>query len=139
MIHSEIMKTLFAILLISAFARIAVFGIFAMNQGEHAHNGCIAKTVNGAFCPDATNSFASVIFHLNTFKSFSSATRASFIFGILLAVFIFISIFRALFGFLENFFGKQLLSFNYFNESDFSSKESIRSWLSLHENSPSIV
>ncbi|MDO8430106.1 MAG: hypothetical protein Q7S73_01955 [bacterium] len=133
------MKTLFAILLISAFASIAVFGIFAMNQGEHAHNGCIAETANGALCPDETNIFASIAFHLNTFKNFSSATSESFMLGALLAIFIFTSILRAFFGFLENFSDKQLFSFNYFNEPDFTQKEFIRSWLSLHENSPSAV
>ncbi|MDP3999786.1 MAG: hypothetical protein Q8P76_04350 [bacterium] len=63
------MKLLPVILLVG-FVSIAVFGFAAMND-DHG-SGCLATMVNGGVCPEQ-NPLVFAAFHLEVFKSFSSA------------------------------------------------------------------
>ena len=70
------MRLSLILLVIVSFVGIAVFGVFSMGgHGDHGHNGCIATAVQGVQnCPEENNTLSFLNFHLNTFKSFSSAT-----------------------------------------------------------------
>ncbi|MBI2552753.1 hypothetical protein HYW17_05645 [Candidatus Uhrbacteria bacterium] len=63
------------IILLVSFIAIAVFGFIAMGGGSgHAHGGCIAATANGLpSCPGSGENTESLLFHIQTFKSFSQA------------------------------------------------------------------
>ena len=133
------MKILLTILLFISFAVMAVFGIFAMNNGEHTRGGCIASIVNGAPCPNESNSFASIAFHLIAFKSFSTATFGGFIASFLMLAFVIAYLLRSLPDSLVGFSSKQE-SFLRFREDESSPiGDHIRQWLALHENSPSVT
>ncbi len=133
------MKVLFATLLISAFFGVAVFGVFAMNHGEHALGGCIAATVNGAPCPDDNNPLASIAFHLNVFKSFSTATFVGFAVGLFLIALALVYSSRALLSSQINSSPKQASFSSFIASSPPSIAEYICHWLALHENSPSVA
>jgi hypothetical protein len=130
-------------MVIFSFAAIAVFGVFAMNHGgEHSH-GCIAATAQGvADCPNQANPFAFLAFHLDAFKSFSTATVGSLLASALLVALalIFVS-FLALFfkdtapllSRLQTHQRKRQESF------EFPFRLQLNHWLALHENSPSVI
>lgn len=65
----SIMKQTLTGITLASFLVISVFGLFLMST---MHGGCIAEAVNGGICPQ--NAFASLAFHLNAFRTFSSAT-----------------------------------------------------------------
>ncbi len=124
------MKALFSILAIISFVTIAVFGFSAMEQDpEHGHSKiCIATVANGFECPPGTNL---IDFHLNAFRTFSNATLLAYS---LLALFV------ALWTLPTGPFGlKPVLKFQTKDRGPlFISRETIlKSWFSLHENSPS--
>lgn len=136
------MKFWLSLGILLSFIGVAGFGVFAMgHMGEHG--GCIAATANGAMCPGEMNPIAEISFHLNAFKSFSTATFADFMAGmmglLLLLTLAFSYIFRSLFGFRISPFLDQRFSFASVGEQTPSGIESIRSWIALHENSPSIA
>jgi len=132
------MKGLFTVSLISVFAAIAVFGVFMMDHGGQSHSGCIAATANGALCPEG-NALASIAFHLNAFKNFSTAIFASsiaalFILALALAYFL-----RLPAGLCANSFSEQRYFSNSFGEQVYPARKYILRWLALHENSPSLI
>src|SRR3989344_6852325 len=72
------------VLVVFSFIGIAVFGAFAMAEDtENDHNGCIASAAKGASCP-MENGFSSSAFHINAFKSFSTAILNGSLAGLLL-------------------------------------------------------
>lgn len=67
------MKHFLAALLIGAFAAVAVFGSFLMNH-EGSHGSCIAVAAHGgADCSRDEGAWTFIAFHLDAFKSFSTA------------------------------------------------------------------
>jgi|SRR3989344_3728108 len=132
-------KSNISILLLSAIAFIAVFGVFSMT-GTMAHgSGCWATSANGIDCPENMNPIASINFHIDAIEKFSLATlQDTFSLTLLLVVLLFISArmfllkevsilnrIRSRFHFLRTIFKLYRLKFT--------------RWLSLLENSPSLT
>ncbi|MDP2598316.1 MAG: hypothetical protein Q8P49_00625 [Candidatus Liptonbacteria bacterium] len=134
------MKSVLSLAILLSFIGIAVFGIFAMgHMGEHG--GCIAATASGGLCPGEANPLAEIAFHLEAFKGFSTATFPGFMAGmtglLMLLSLAFAYIFRSLIDFhVSPSLGQQFSSSPIGGRSLFGI-ESVRSWLALHENSPS--
>ncbi|OGZ54741.1 MAG: hypothetical protein A3B25_01635 [Candidatus Ryanbacteria bacterium RIFCSPLOWO2_01_FULL_48_26] len=137
------MKLVFTVFVMGSFFSIAVFGIFAMNHGgEHSH-GCIAVAAQGvADCPNQATPIAFLAFHLDAFKSFSTATIGTSFASPLLVAFalilaaLFVLFFSAAapaFSRLQAYRRKRHESF----ELPFHLQ--LNRWLALHENSPSVI
>jgi len=135
------MKVAFTILLIMGFLGIAVFGVFAMNHGaEHGHNGCIAATAQGTDCPKGENTLSFLSFHLDAFRSFSTA-----IFGENLAntlILLIALVLAVAFGVVASInLAPSTLAINYYRRQFLESYSSpfrrkLTRWLAFHENSP---
>ena len=123
------MRKFFAILTVVGFFGIAVFGVFAMNHG-HNEAGCIAASAQGATCPGTEDALSFIAFHAGAFKNFSTATFATVI---LLAITVLLSATGSL-TIVPQYSGKQQLSFVVP-----LLKQRLTYWLSLHENSPSLI
>lgn len=65
-------KKVLTYLLLSSFFLVAVFGFAGMGHSD-APGGCIASLSRGVRCPSAVNPLSAAQFHLNAFKSFSTA------------------------------------------------------------------
>ncbi|MDO8557426.1 MAG: hypothetical protein Q7R98_03100 [Candidatus Jorgensenbacteria bacterium] len=64
------MKQVFAVLIVLGFLGVAVFGFYAMHHGQN----CIAMAAQGLIgCPLTNAAASSVNFHIDAFRSFSSA------------------------------------------------------------------
>lgn len=137
------MKATLTTFLIIGFIGIAVFGVFAMNHSSgHGHNGCIAATAKGMDCPKEENSLSFLNFHLDAFRSFSTATFGenlanAFLLLIALvltaALGIAVSIRPAPPAFATNYRRRQFLE-----SYSFPFQRELTHWLALHENSPAI-
>ena len=136
------MKSVFTVVVIGSFLAIAVFGVFAMNHGGEHSYGCLAATARGvADCPNQANPFAFLAFHLDAFKSFSTATVGSPLASALLVMLalIFASFLTLFFkdtapvpSRLQVHRRKRQESFG------FPFRLQLNRWLALHENSPAI-
>ena len=126
------MKPLFSMLTIIGFVAIAVFGFSAMGQDSgHGHSKiCIATVATGFECPPGTNL---ADFHLSAFRTFSNATL--FVYSLLV---LFIALWTLQIG---PFGSRPVLEFQTRNRGHLltSYETSLKSWLSLHENSPSAI
>ena len=137
------MKPAFTALIIFSFIGIAVFGIFAMDHGSgHSYDGCLAAAARGTNCPKTKDANSFIAFHLDTFKSFSTA-----IFGdnfanalVLLLAGFFSLLGIAAFWKIHLEFSPNLYSRAGPLESPpFTCQKRLAHWLSLHENSPPSV
>ena len=135
------MKSALAIIFLTAFIGISIFGFIGMTGKEMAHGGCLAELAakGMGICLPGINSFEIANFHLNVFKSFSSATinfESLFILFFAAILFLFLKVIsEARFSFNENWafknkFLKRTLNF-------YKNRE--MSWLALHENSPALL
>ncbi|MDP2664450.1 MAG: hypothetical protein Q8O97_00545 [bacterium] len=123
------MKSVFTILLAVSFLGITLFGVLAANhENSHAFIGCLASLVKGSMCPDRADLFSFANFHLDIFKVFSLA----FLIILLLAGGILVAFPRSEVSRSARFQIKRLETFVARVQHAFLS------WLSLHENSPSI-
>lgn len=135
------MKIALTIFLITGFIGIAVFGVFAMNHGfDYGHGGCIAATAQGIDCPKEENSASFLNFHLNTFRSFSTATFSENLTSVLFllialvlisALGVIASISLVPPAFAANYRRRQFLE-----SYSFPFQRELTHWLALHENSP---
>lgn len=135
------MKFAITTFLIFCLIGIAIFGVFTMNHSSgHSHNGCVAATSQGVDCSKETDALSFINFHLDAFRSFSTA-----IFGDNLANALFLLIVLMLpitDGVIVNIRQTQpTLTTNYqrrrFLESyPFQFQRELTHWLALHENSP---
>src|SRR3989338_5421401 len=129
------MKGVIPILLMVAFAGMAVFSIFLMVADAMAgHDGCLAELANGGTCPSG-NPFSYLAFHFDAFKLFSTAIFTS---GLVI-----------LFIVLAFSFGLPKLTdpktnasiyWRYSKNLNFAAppfKKQLIRWLALHKNSPS--
>lgn len=135
------MKLALTSFLIIGFIGIAVFGVFAMNHGSgHSHNGCIAATVQGTDCPKEENSLSFLNFHLDAFRSFSTATFGEYLASaLLLLIALVLTVAVGIIGIIHS--APPVLATNYrrrqFLEShSFPFQRELTHWLALHENSP---
>lgn len=137
------MKIIFVNFIIFSFIAVAVFGFMAMNHNiGHESKGCIA-VVQGIDCKNTAGDFNLALFHINAFKGFSTALfNKSFISVFLLFIFcvFFIKFWRKKNVYILLLKFLNLRKIFYFLESFFNSfiKE-LNHWLSLHENSPTVI
>ncbi len=136
------MKSALATLLIFSFMSIAVFGVFAMSHGtSHASGsrGCIGAMAQGTDCPKEESVLGFLAFHLNAFRSFSTAIFSQNI----LSLFLFVASLLLLAGtamgrlFAESVSLDCHSRFRQFFEPPVTHLQpQIIRWLALHENSP---
>ncbi len=135
------MKSALAIIFLTAFIGISIFGFIGMNDKEMAHGNCLAEIAakGMGICLPGINSFEVANFHLNVFKSFSLSTiNFGSLFALLFAsaIFLFLKIISEA---QPNFKGSWVF-INKFLERIFSFYRNQEiSWLALHENSPALV
>ncbi len=137
-----IMKSAFATLLIFSFMSIAVFGVFAMSHGtghESGSNGCIGAMAQGTDCPKEENTLVFLAFHLNAFRSFSTAVFSQNILSLFFLAASLLLLARTAMGklFAESVSldcRSRLRQF--FEPSGTHFQPQIIRWLALHENSP---
>ncbi len=114
------------------FIAIAVFGFLAM--GHSSGEWCLASAANRSACPPGIS--GAVSFYAGAFKSFSLAVFA--VAGMVLLA----AVFGALSRFTIDSFLPALSQANFYQRLDFlkpfSETRALR-WLSLHENSPTLV
>lgn len=131
----EIMKLLAPALIIT-FAGIAVFGFMAMGHGigETGHS-CLASTAQAINCSSGSDVLAFIGFHAGAFKSFSMATFSG------LAASIILLIALAYFALSRRSLTDSIIPISRFTERFITAnqKQSLISWLSFHENSPSLI
>ncbi len=128
------MRVSFTTFLLLGFISIAVFGFAAMNHDSgYGHNGCIATIAQGTDCPKQESTLAFLTFHTGAFKGFSTA-----VFAVLT---LFLISLAALAFFPDPIFQEPNFSHYFFalRLSSFASSENLISWLSLHENSPTVL
>lgn len=134
------MKFLITAIVILSFLGIAVFGVFAMNHGGEHGYGCIAATAQGvARCPNQADPLAFLTFHIDAFKSFSTA-----IVGSSLASMLLVALALVLVSSLAWFFRNTIPAFSSLQAYRRKQRESFAlpserqliRWLALHENSP---
>lgn len=138
------MKIALTTFLILGFIGIAVFGVFAMDfamdGGEHGHDGCIAATAQGGNCPGWQSGIALLIFHLDVFRGFSTAVFSDYFASAYVSLFVLLS--GAVFGFFAT--ARQMAPelttnyrhFGFVELSSFRTRQEFIYWLALHENSP---
>ena len=126
---------IFAAILAMIFVGIAVFGFMAMNHmGEGQVHSCLASTAQAIDCAKG-DALAFISFHAEAFRNFSTATFNSLVTGIVLL--------GVLFSGLRFRFGPVLKigATARITEENFSVslKQILTRWISLHENSPSVI
>lgn len=137
-----IMKSAAATLLIFSFISIAVFGVFAMSHGAGHNSGsnyCIGAMAQGTDCPKEENALVFLAFHLNTFRSFSTAVFGQNI----LSLFLLAASLLLLAGIAIGKLSTKLVSLDlhsglgqFFEPPLIHLQPQIIHWLALHENSP---
>ena len=140
------MKSTLAALLLLSFTIIAVFGVFAMNHGAgngHGDGGCIASMVKGVDCPKDAGSLQFLTFHLDAFRSFSTASFGSDFASAFLLLVVFLLTMGA--GIIAGVKQAPMaptpshIRRQFLESHSFSSQLKLTHWLSLHENSPSVL
>lgn len=133
------MKPFLSVLLIIILGSIALFSLSAISHVyANGHHNCIAATFGDAMCPDGADTLNFISFHFNAFKIFSSAVFKSGIFALILMS-------AALFSIALIKTAAHSATYAVIRRAEFQrnpqqkSKHQIRQWLSLHENSPTIL
>lgn len=65
----------------------------ANHDDSHGHHGCLAAIAQGIDCPNTMSPLSFILFHVNTFKTFSSAVfneNTAFLFFLLASLILFI-------------------------------------------------
>jgi len=127
-IIKKTVKSLLTILLIAGLMGGAVIGLLTMNH----HGDCIASQAAGVVCP-LFNALAYIGIHADFLRSFSEAFLVM-IFSMLLFLALFISF---VFSF-KNFYPDKIF-ISRFSEIDNANKHKQIYWLSLFENSPTVL
>lgn len=133
------MKFLYLSIVLASFIGIAVFGIFGMHLGMQNHDGgCVAAT-QGTACPKQANPIDYLIFHLDAFKNFSTATFSAIAAALLILSLPVIGVVsRAL---PWNLASPKLAHYRLGHSDSFRppSQYGFSRWLALHENSPATL
>ena len=140
----NVMRITLTLFLITGFIGVAVFGVFAMNHGsEHGHGGCIAATAQGIDCLKYEGVLSLIAFHLDAFRSFSTATFGDNIAHILLSLIALMSVIAI--GIIARIHLSHLPRATYYrhrqflNSDYFPSQRKFIRWLAFRENSPSMA
>ena len=81
------MKSTLTLFLAISFLGMAVFSFWGMDYNEmRNHGACVAAITQGSMCPEADSTFAFLNFHINAFKTFSSAVFEPLFWAGLLAI-----------------------------------------------------
>lgn len=138
------MRIILTTFLIAGFIGIAVFGVFAMDfamdGGEHGHDGCIAATLQGGDCPGWQSGLSLLIFHLDAFRGFSTAVFSDYFANAFVLLFGLMPI--AVFGFFAGMrrapseLATNCRRMSPAELSLFQTRQKFMYWLALHENSP---
>lgn len=131
------MKLLPVVLLVG-FVSIAVFGFAGMSDGHGS--GCIAAQAHGGVCPEQ-NPLGFASFHMEAFRNFSSAVFSDNSAGLLLMILALILISTATVAGKISPPAKIFTAERqrYFESFLPSCQRTIMRWLSLRENSPTLV
>lgn len=138
------MKFTATLLVLVSFIGLAVFGIAFMDSGKHHESSfiaCVGSLTQGATCP-SDNPVASSIFHLNSFRAFSSSPLTQSVALLLVTVGLLLAaaMLKAIrVGFVSSLNTKPLALKKIFETSYQPFKEEKILWNSLHENSPAIT
>lgn len=139
------MRTLATALILTSFVGMAVFGIWGMAaHSSHTDNisVCLGSLTQGAVCPDG-NPAASVGFHLNSFRVFSTSLLESGLYGVLALMFVLT--FARMVNFSHSGIPIYIPAASWasriktFETSYQPFKQEKIFWSSLHENSPALV
>lgn len=138
------MIRLFTIFLIAGHIAIGVFGVLGMHsqadmQGHGMPAGnCVSAAVNGSDCPQQAGPIDYLTFHLDAFRSFSSATFGDDIMETLVVIYTSL-LFIGFTFFSLHLFTPSSHAYNkkgYWNSFSPSQKKQLIRWLALHETSP---
>lgn len=124
------MKTACTTFLICSFLAVALFGVFAMNNGS-GHDGCIAAATQKTPCPE-NNVSEFIAFHLGALKIFSTAVFGVLLFAMVLLLGVFAGISHPLGTFASRFAPQETPRLQLSRWQ----RRFLR-WLAFHENSPS--
>ncbi|MFY9461966.1 MAG: hypothetical protein WAP51_02065 [Candidatus Sungiibacteriota bacterium] len=132
------MKSAFAILVISSFVGLAVFGILAPMH-ETGHGICFAVAATGGKppCP-IQDPLGFANFHIDIFKSFSTAAFANSLTLAALSAVLLLMLAASLPEFAPPFFEKLSFAFLYapgYSPEKIAARKTLH-WLSLHESHP---
>ena len=139
----KLMKLIFTNFLIFGLVGIVFFSLIIMDHKNiFSHNSCILATTQNADCPKEINTLSFITFHLNAFKSFSTAiisdsfASALFLLLILTIGFVAIAIIQPTLSTLvaANYFRRKFLE-----SYSFPFQRELTHWLALHENIPVIL
>ena len=116
-----------------SFVGMAVFGFAGMaSDPAGGHPNCLAVMIKGGNCPEL-NPFAFSVFHIEALKTFSVAVLAA------MALFFAVGLFN-LFFVIPILPGQPNNPLSFIFEKDYVGRDKwLMRWLSLHENSPSLI
>lgn len=134
------MKQFFSVLLIIVLGSIALFSLSTISHVyTDGHHNCIAATFGDAMCPDGANTLNFISFHFNAFKIFSNAVFKSGVFTLLLISAAFLTL-MLIKNSAANSATYAVIRHSALRQNPKQTSENqIRHWLSLHENSPTIL
>lgn len=134
------MKSLLTTTILLGFISVAVFGFAGVSHGAlDAHDdGCIMATAKGVECPQAKSAADYLTFHLNAFKSFSTATFGETLAASLLTLFLLALGLPAvaLIGSTVPALSPAHIRHRWKTPFDFSKQRALLYWLALQEHSP---
>ena len=144
MYYKNTMRNLIALIVILGFLGLSVFGYLAMrHESGQGHSFCaFIDTIKGD-CPNSSAQFSFLNFHINAFKSFSSAVFSN----IATSAILLLSLLILLFGF-EYFRDFLVAPFRlrptiykipFFGFSDCHLFKKLTHWLTIKENSPNFL
>ena len=122
------MRTAFTGFLVLSFIGVAVFSMFAMGDGAHEHNGCIAAASQGFDC-QANSALSSIALHFDAFRNFSTAVTVALV--LVLAAGFNLGIYLHLPKLAGDYYHRRFFE-SFFPPVD----QEFTRWLSLLENSP---
>ncbi|MBI5742264.1 MAG: hypothetical protein HZA25_00295 [Candidatus Niyogibacteria bacterium] len=135
------MKFLLTIILLAGSIGIAAFGYFDVHAGIQDHQGGCALTASqGKDCGEQAGPANQLALHLNALRNFSTATFNDS----LIAVLFLLSLLMVGMGLTltrNNFISARTLAHYSYDPESFKShpRRALLRWLTLHENSPSIL
>lgn len=128
------MKFTVALLLLGILA-VGGFGFLGMNSAMDHDGGCIASLVNVATCP--LQGIMSAMYHLETYASFSQAVLTSPLILLAFALLVLL-VFAGLHAYIPIPIPARV-TLRVHRETSALQRRKLIDWLSLFENSPSVI
>ncbi len=128
------MRRSWAIIILTTFAAITLFGFFAMGSHAGGHTSCIAAVGQQAICSHG-NTLDSIVFHSRFFQRLTSSDSLAFLAVLGLIVLFATSRRLDIWKQLQTFWRQpRITSFLSLSDLQFAySAAPLRAWLSLHE------